>query len=240
MYVFFEVFGDFWKRGWNPVPTPKSLKNSLVVTQNVVALPKTTKKHLKKTSKKLKKQIHYSTINTHTNKKKLSTKKNITFHPFTLILTLQPPSTPHQLNPFSTNLLVLRGLFRWRIAGITGVAGSLVGSWVRPGACGRNVASRLMILLMEEILLTSWGWRDLYTIPGEKTRRITVRTINVVVGTWKKGFQNFQKSKAGSHGTNLFQGNLGRDRFLLRKSFQNVKQQWKKWLRISQFLTGPI
>lgn len=51
MYVFFEVFGDFWKRGWNPVPTPKSLKKSLVVTQNVVALPKTSKKHFKKTQK---------------------------------------------------------------------------------------------------------------------------------------------------------------------------------------------
>ena len=78
------------------------------------------------------------------------TKKNMSFHPFTLILTLQPPSTPHQLNPFSTSLLVLRGLFRWRIAGITGVAGSLVGSWVRPVACGRNVGSPLMILFMED------------------------------------------------------------------------------------------
>ena len=56
-------------------------------------------KNNKNNIKKLKKQIHCSTTNTHTNKKKRSTNKKKHVLPFTLILTLQPPSTPPPTQP---------------------------------------------------------------------------------------------------------------------------------------------
>jgi len=99
-----------------------------------------------KTSKNSKnKSITVLLIHRHKQKKNDQQKKTCP----SILLPSSLPFNPLQ-PPFSTSLLVLRGLFRWRIAGITGVAGSLVGSWMRPVACGRNVGSPSMILFMED------------------------------------------------------------------------------------------
>ena len=193
-------------------------------------------KNNKNNIKKLKKQIHCSTTNTHTNKKKRSTnKKNMSFL-LPSSLPFNPLQPPHQLNPFSTSLLVLRGLFRWRIAGITGVAGSLARARL---AHARNVASRLMILLMEEIRLTSWGWRDLYTIPGEKTRRITVRTINSS-GDMEKAIPKLKHPKLDLTEPTLFKGIWGGIDFFWENDSKMWSSNGKSCCAFPQFLTRPI